>query len=73
MPDQMMTREEALASWTVTGAYAAFEEKIKGTLEPGKLADFVVLDRDIMTAPAPEILRTKVLMTVLGGQVVHRQ
>ncbi|HAX43524.1 MAG TPA: amidohydrolase, partial [Solibacterales bacterium] len=71
MPDQRMTREQALKSWTLDGAYAAFEEKVKGSLEPGKLADFLVLDRDIMTAPATEIAGTKVKMTVLGGRVVH--
>jgi predicted amidohydrolase YtcJ len=63
---------EALRSWTLGGAYAAFEEKDKGTLEPGKLADFVVLSKDIMTIPADEILKTKVLMTVVGGQTVYQ-
>ena len=51
-PDQRMTREEALRSWTIEGAYAAFEEKIKGSLVPGKLADFVMLSDDIMHVPA---------------------
>ena len=66
-PDQCMTREEALRSWTLTGAFAAFEEKTKGSLEPGKLADFVMLSRDIMTVPPPEILATHVKMTILNG------
>ena len=56
---------------TARGAYAAFEEEDKGSLEPGKLADFVVLSSDIMTVPAPEILKTRVVMTVLGGEIVH--
>jgi len=68
-----MTREEALRSWTVTGAYAAFEEKIKGSLEPGKLADFVMLSADIMKIPAREILRTRVKMTVAGGEIVFSE
>jgi predicted amidohydrolase YtcJ len=70
-PDQRMTREEALRSWTLDGAYAAFEEKQKGSLVPGKLADFVVLSRDIMRIPVREILETRVLMTVVGGEIVH--
>ncbi len=69
-PDQSMTREEALRSWTLTGAFAAFEEKTKGSLEPGKLADFVMLSRDIMTVPPPDILTTHVTMTVLNGAIV---
>jgi hypothetical protein len=72
-PDQKMTREQALHSFTLGAAYAAFEEKQKGTLEAGKLADFVVLDRDIMTVPPLEIPKTRVRMTVLGGRIVHEE
>jgi len=72
-PDQRMTREEALKSWTAAGAYAAFEEKQKGTLETGKLADFVLLSKDILTVPPKEILDTRVLMTVVGGEVVYSE
>jgi hypothetical protein len=70
-PSQRMTRDEALQSWTLSGAYAAFEEKTKGSLEPGKLADFLVLDRDIMTVPVSQIPGTRVLKTFLGGKLVH--
>jgi predicted amidohydrolase YtcJ len=72
-PDQRMTREEALKSWTVTGAYAAFEEKEKGSLAPGKMADFVMLSNDIMRVAPPEILKTRVLMTVVGGETVYAE
>jgi predicted amidohydrolase YtcJ len=70
-PDQRMTRGEALRSWTLEGAYAAFEEKIKGSLEPGKLADFVMLSDDITRISPAEILKTRVVMTVVGGEVVY--
>jgi hypothetical protein len=70
-PSQRMTRAEALESWTLSGAYAAFEEKTKGSLEPGKLADFIVLDRDIMAVPELQIPGTRVLKTFLGGRLVH--
>lgn len=70
-PAQILTREQALESWTLWGAYAAFEEKQKGSLEAGKLADFLLLSKDIMTVPAKDILQTKVMMTVLGGNIVH--
>jgi hypothetical protein len=73
MPDQRMTRQEALKSWTLDSAYAAFEEKDKGSLEPGKLADFVMLSQDIMTVPPREILAAHVVMTVVGGAIVHRE
>ena len=69
-PDQRMTREEALKSWTLEGAHAAFEEKIKGSLEPGKLADFVMLSGDIMKIPPPAILGVQVKLTVVGGETV---
>ena len=72
-PEQKLTREEALKSWTLDGAYAAFEEAEKGSLEPGKLADFVVLSKNIMEVDPAEILETKVLMTYVGGKRVHHR
>lgn len=71
-PSQKLTREEALKSWTLDGAYAAFEEKQKGSLEPGKFADFLVLSTDIMEVEPAEILSTTVRMTFVGGKLVHR-
>ena len=59
-----MTREQALKSLTIWPAYAAFEEELKGSITPGKLADFTVLSADIMKEPEPEILNTKNLMTI---------
>jgi predicted amidohydrolase YtcJ len=72
-PEQRMTREEALESWTLGGAYAAFEEDRKGSLAVGKLADFVMLSADIMTIPPREIPATRVRMTVVGGEVVYSE
>ncbi|MHB9296189.1 putative N-substituted formamide deformylase [Pillotina sp. SPG140] len=69
--EQCLTREEALKSFTTWGAYATFSEHTKGSLEPGKYADFAVLDRDIMTCPAYDIKDTQVVFTVLGGAVVY--
>ncbi len=71
-PEQRMSREEALRSYTINGAFAAFEEDIKGSITPGKLADIVVLDRDIMTIPEEQILDARVLYTIIGGEVVYR-
>jgi len=71
MPEHRMTREEALKSWTWDGAYAAFEENRKGSITPGKLADFVIWSRDIMRIAPAEILETKARMTVVGGEIVH--
>lgn len=68
-PEKAMTREEALASYTINGAYSAFEEHVKGSLTPGKYADIVVLSVDIMTVPAEEILTTEVVYTIVGGKV----
>lgn len=72
-PEQRLSREEALKSWTWSGAWAAFEEDRKGTLEPGKLADFVMLSADIMSIPPAEILKARVTMTVVGGEVVYSE
>jgi predicted amidohydrolase YtcJ len=69
-PDQRMTREEALKSYTLNGAYAGFEENIKGSITPGKLADIVVLSKDIMRIPEDEIPTAQVLYTIVGGKVV---
>jgi len=70
--DQVMTRSEALKAMTIWPAYAGFQEKIMGSISPGKYADFVVLDHDIMTVPASEILQTRVSSTWLGGKVVYQ-
>lgn len=71
MPEQKLTREETLHSFTLGGAYAAFEEKDKGSLEVGKLADFVVLASDVMTVPELEIPKVGVRMTFVGGKTVY--
>ncbi len=70
-PEQALSREQALQTYTRNGAYVAFEEGEKGTLKPGMLADIAVLDRDIMTVSADSILGTKVLTTIVGGKVVY--
>jgi predicted amidohydrolase YtcJ len=70
-PDQRMSRMEALRSYTANGAFAAFEEKIKGTLTPGKLADITVLSRDILTCPEEDIRGTEVLHTIVGGEILY--
>jgi predicted amidohydrolase YtcJ len=72
-PEQRMTRQEALRAYTLNAAYAAFEESTKGSLTPGKLADIVVLSRDILTVPEDEILKTEVLVTIVGGNVVYEK
>jgi predicted amidohydrolase YtcJ len=70
-PEQKMTREEALQSMTIWPAYAGFQESVLGSLTPGKYADFVVLDRDIMRIPDTEILGTRVVSTWIGGKRVY--
>ena len=70
-PEQSLTREETLYAFTMGSAYAAFQEDKLGSLSPGKWADFVVLSRDIMTIPAPQILETGVVATYLGGAPIH--
>ena len=70
-PEQKMTREEALQSITIWAAYAGFQESVIGSITPGKYADFVVLDRDIMRVPDNELHGTRVLSTWLGGKRVY--
>ncbi len=70
-PEQAVSREQALKMFTVAPAYAAFEEKDKGSLEPGKLADLTVLSKDIMKIAEPEILTTMCAMTIVGGEIVY--
>jgi predicted amidohydrolase YtcJ len=72
-PDQRMSRMEALESYTINGAYASFEEDIKGTLTPGKLADITVLSKDILTIPEKEIPTTEVVYTIVGGEVLYQK
>lgn len=70
-PKQVMTRKQALDSYTIWNAYAAFQENEKGSLEVGKLADIVLLDTNLLTCPPKDILNTKVIHTIVGGKVVY--
>ena len=69
-PEEKVTREQALKMFTTWAAYAAFEEKQRGTIEPNKWADLTILSADIMQIPEAEILKTKCVMTVIGGEIV---
>jgi predicted amidohydrolase YtcJ len=73
LPSQRMTRDEALRSYTLANAYASFEEGVKGSITPGKLADLVVLSKDIMRVPEAEIPTARVDLTILGGKVRYRR
>ncbi len=70
-PEEALTREQAIKMFTIWAAYAAFEEELRGSIEVGKLADFTILSADIMKIPEAEILKTRCLMTVIGGEVVY--
>ncbi len=70
IPEQKISVEEALKAYTINAAFASFEESIKGSLEPGKLADFVILEKDITTLDPAEIRTVKILKTVIGGETV---
>ncbi len=72
-PEQKMTREEAIKSYTLSCAYAAFEEEWKGSLSPGKVADIVILSKDLLTCADEEILQTQVEMTMVGGVVKFKK
>ena len=71
--DQKISRMEALQVETINNAYLTFEERIKGSIEPGKLADLVVLPEDILTCPARHIEQMTVSMTMVGGKIVFRK
>ena len=71
-PNQKMTRLEALKTYTINAAYAAFEEEVKGSIEIGKYADFTVLSQNIITIPEREILKTKVIYTIINGKIEYK-
>ena len=70
-PWEKMTRSQALRSYTLSAAYAAFEENLKGSIEIGKAADFTILSNDIMTVPEDKILSTKILYTIVNGKILY--
>ena len=72
-PGEALTREQALRLYTINNAYLHHEEKEKGSLEPGKLADMIVIDRDVLTCPVDDIRTTQVLTTIVGGKVVYQR
>jgi predicted amidohydrolase YtcJ len=70
-PEQAVTREQALKMFTLWPAFAAFQEKERGSIETGKLADLTILSNDVMKVPEPDILKTKCVMTVINGEIVY--
>jgi len=71
-PEEALTRKEALQCYTINNAYSSFEENIKGSIEPGKLADLAVLEYDPLTCPMRQLRNMKVIMTVVGGRTVYK-
>lgn len=72
-PEQKMTRHEALYSYTLGNAYAAFEDELKGSLKPGKMADIIILDQNLLTCPDEKIQETNVLTTIVNGQIKYQR
>jgi predicted amidohydrolase YtcJ len=72
-PNEALTREEALRLYTINNAYLHNEEKVKGTIEVGKLADLIVVDRDVLKCPVDDVRKAKVLFTIVGGKVVYER
>jgi predicted amidohydrolase YtcJ len=69
-PEECLTREQAIRLYTINNAYLHFEDGKKGSIEPGKLADFILIDRDILKCPVEDVKDTKVLLTMVGGKIV---
>jgi hypothetical protein len=72
VPEERISATDALKMWTISGAYASFEEDVKGSIEPGKYADMVVLDRDPLTIEKDQLIEMRVLITILGGKIEYR-
>ena len=72
-PEQALTREEGIYSYTQACAFAAFEEKDKGSLSPGKFADLIVVSNDLLRCPEEDILKSQILLTVVGGKVKYKK
>jgi len=71
VPEEAISREQALRIYTINNSYASFEESIKGSIEPGKLADIVVITDDFLTCPADRIKDIESLLTIVGGKIVY--
>ena len=71
--NQRMSRQEALRSYTLDAAYGSFHEDVLGSIESGKLADFTVLSKDIMTIPEDQILETEVMYTIVDGKIRYER
>ena len=72
-PEQAITREEVIRFYTINNAYILMQEDKNGSLEPGKLADLIVVDRDLLTCPLEDVPQTQVLRTYLGGKLVYEK
>ena len=68
-----MTRQEAIRGFTTWAAFASFQEKLLGSIEPGKLADFTIIDRDVLTIPPQDILNTRILFTIVNGKIIYQR
>src|SRR6476620_2558771 len=73
VPDERLTREQAIRLYTINNAYLTHEEKVKGSLEVGKLGDLILIDLDVLTCPVKDVAGTKVLLTMVGGKVVYER
>ena len=71
MANEAISRKEALKIYTINNAYASFEESLKGSIEPGKLADMAILTHDLLTCPLNEIKNIQADLTLLGGKIVY--